>query len=405
MTKPDQPRRQYGTGSIYQRASDGRWVGSLMHGWTANGTRKRITVTCADTPEIQARAEIKRLLRDKKLELDRADAGTSSSRKTVKSWADEWLARTQHQVRPKTWASNRSCINLWVIPTIGHKRLNALTPGDIRSVADAHRAAGNTTTTALRTHVVLTQMLSAALIEGHLVPQRVLLVAAPGKSVSDRDAIPYPEAIALLRAAANHPDASRWVAALLQGMRQGECLGLTWDCVNLDAGTLDVSWQLQALPYISGRSGPLRVPDGYEYRQLSGGLCLVRPKTQTGQRLIPLVPWMATALRSWAEVCPPSPHRLVWPRADGRPQTAKADSAAWKALQVEAGVSSDGRGYYLHEARHTCATLLLVEGTSEKVVTAIMGHSSIVSTAKYQHVNQAMAREALEGIARRLELT
>jgi integrase len=275
----------------------------------------------------------------------------------------------------------------------------------VRAVTDAIRAAGRTSSTALRCQVILTKMLADAVLEGHQIQQRVLMVTAPGKSVSDRDAIPYDDAMSLLRAAAGHADGSRWVAALLQGMRQGECLGLTWDCVNVTDGTVDVSWQLQALPYISGRSGPLRVPDGYEYRVLDGSLCLVRPKSQSGTRVIPLVPWMASALSGWAKVCPPNPHGLVWPRADGRPQTAKADSAAWKALQAEAAVTGPGRLYALHEARHTCATLLLAQGTAEKIVTAIMGHSSIATSQKYQHVNQAMAREALEGIAKRLELT
>jgi integrase len=287
---------------------------------------------------------------------------------------------------------------------IGPKRLDTLTPGDVRAVTDAIRAAGRTSSTALRCQVVLTKMLSDAVVEGYQVPQRVLMVNAPGKSASDRDAIEYDHAIALLRAAAELPDGSRWVAALLQGMRQGECLGLTWDCIDFAAGTLDVSWQLQALPYVSGRSGPLRVPDGYEYRQLDGGLCLVRPKSQAGKRVIPLVPWMAAALASWRNLAPVSPHGLVWPRLDGRPQTAKADTAAWKALQEGVGVHGPGRAYFLHEARHATATLLLAEGTDPHVVTSIMGHSSIAVSRGYQHVSIGMARKALEGIAEKLQL-
>lgn len=32
------------------------------------------------------------------------------------------------------------------------------------------------------------------------------------------------------------PDHSRWDMSLLQGLRQGEALGLTWECVDLGAG-------------------------------------------------------------------------------------------------------------------------------------------------------------------------
>src|SRR5690606_37801270 len=109
---------------------------------------------------------------------------------------------------------------------------------------------------------------------------------------------PTPAARALLEAAASAGTAARWSAALLQGMRQGECLGLTWDAVDLDAGTVDVSWQLQPLPYLDRRDKAVgfRVPDGYEARHLHDAVHLVRPKSTRGRRVIPLVPWMTAAL-------------------------------------------------------------------------------------------------------------
>ena len=73
----------------------------------------------------------------------------------------------------------------------------------------------------------------------------------------DRTALAVPEALAILTAAAELPHGSRWVAALLQGMRQGECLGLTWDAVDFDTEALDVSWQLQALPYVDRATNPV----------------------------------------------------------------------------------------------------------------------------------------------------
>jgi integrase len=232
---------------------------------------------------------------------------------------------------------------------------------------------------------------------------------APGVAVNDRDAIDIADALSMLDVAAKAPDGSRWVAALLQGMRQGECLGLTWDALDLKAGTADVSWQLQPPSYIAGRKGPLRMPDGFEYRQLDGALCLVRPKTAKGKRIIALVPWMVDALTEWRKQCPPSPHGLVWPRPDGRPQTSPTDRAAWHALQDAAQVArmddGAGRRYELHEARHTTATLLLEAGVDTEVVRAILGHSSVITSRGYQHVSTALARAALDGLAQTLNQT
>jgi len=246
---------------------------------------------------------------------------------------------------------------------------------------------GGVSSTTARIHqTVLTKMLRDAVPEVPRIPTAVLSIEPPAIAVTDRDAIPPDQAKAILAAAADLTGGSRWVAALLQGMRQGECLGLTWPCVDLVAGVVDVSWQLQALPRLTpwAGSGPPRVPDGFEYRVLDGTLCLVRPKTAKGWRLIPLVPWMTAALLAWKATAPVSPHGLVWPRPDGRPAAAANDLADWKMLQDTAQVAmlkgNAGRRWHLHGARHCTATLLLEAGVDPQTVTSILGHSSITTS-------------------------
>lgn len=403
-------RRQYGTGSVYQRASDSRWIGTFQAGWTERGTRRVITVSAT------TEAECKRRLSKRQREHEADSGAVGGGHKTVKAWCEAWLEIHRTKARPKYFATDASAVRKWIVPTIGGKRLDVLTPGDVRAVSTAVRKAGRSTTTAAYVHGVLIRALDAAAADGLTVSRLAREVAPPGKAVHDRDAIPVYHALALLDAASRHADGSRWVAAFLQGMRQGECLGLTWDAVDLDGGTLDVSWQMQALPYLDRAAGTFRIPDGYEARRLHGATHLVRPKSRSGWRVIPLVPWMTAALATWRETAPESPYGLVWPelegRAAGRARSSKADRDAWYALQVEAGVAPederaqrDPAHYLLHEARHTTATLLLEAGVDEAVIVAIMGHSSIVSTRGYQHVSQALARRALDGVAEALRLT
>jgi integrase len=341
---------------------------------------------------------------------------------TVKTWAATWLEMRVRTQRPKSFATDRSAVTRWIVPTIGRKRLDILTPADVRSVGEAIRSAGCTSSTERRAHVVLIKMLKDAILEGHQVSNRLLLMTPPAPSIHDRDAINTEDARALLAVAASHRDGSRWLAKLLQGMRQGEILGLTWPMIDFAGQLMDISWQLQALNYEHGcqRNGnrwecgrrfggdcparTLRVPDGYQYLRLDGALCLVRPKTAKGQRIVPMVPWMASALESWREAAPASPHQLVWPRPDGRPLTARADTAAWNSLQVEAGVVGPGRAYYGHEARHTTATLLLEAGIDPQVVQAILGHSSAATSRSYQHVSHEMARRALDALVQKLQV-
>lgn len=389
-------RRQYGTGSVYQRASDGRWLGTIEHGFHRNGTRRRVTVSA------KTEAEVKRRLRIRARELE--EGREADDRMTVKAWAEEWLRITERTARPNTQTMYRAAVK-WAVPVIGHKRLARLTPGDIRAVQSAVRNAGNNSTTARSYHSHVRKMLKAAVEEGHAVPSNVLAVITPRAAATDRGAIPLDHTRGILTVAGGLPHGSRWLAAFLQGMRQAECLGLTWEAVRDDS--LAVSWQLQALPYRKpgDRKSGFRIPDGYEVRHLERALHLVRPKSKAGWRVIPLVPGMAETLARWRDTCPTSPHGLVWPGADGSPARKAEDSREWEALQCTAGVGhADGRYYTGHEARHTTATLLMELGIPESVRIAIMGHSSMASTRGYEHVDLAAARAALAQVADRLEL-
>lgn len=392
----------YGDGSFYYSTSSRRWVGVIEAGTAANGKRRRLTVSSRDKDTAWSKLQAKR----KEIMIDGLTPEGVRAGASVETWLTTWIERRKYEVRPKTYQTDASIVRKWIIPTIGRTKLDSLSPAHIRKLTDTMRNADVSTTTARYAQRILQQALKDAIVEGHQVPQRVLAVEKPRTAVSDRTSIPVEDAIRLLEVARERGEGARWVAALLQGMRQGEVLGLTWDRVDLEAGTLDISWQLQQLRYEDRDRGTFIRPDGYEAIQVDGALHLVRPKTKSGYRVIPLVPWMRAELtRLHAE--PHSESGFVFTRAGDttRPRTPKEDREAWKALQTAAGVHKGNDGYYvLHEARHTTATLLLAADVDPEVIKAIMGHSDIVTTAGYQHVSQTMARKALEKVAATLQL-
>jgi integrase len=397
-------QRPKGTGSVYWDEKRQRYVGTLEAGWTARGTRRRLTVTG------RTEREAKQKLKDKERDVLLAGTPAEGSRAgvTVKSWAEEWLATQERRMRPSAFAATRSQINAWAIPAIGHKRLDKLSPGDVRSVTRSILDAGRAISTANRAHSELLRMLNDAAADGRQVPSTVLTVVGPGTGRSDRDALTLADAAAVLVAARDEPDAARWVLALLQAMRPAEVLGLTWSRVDLEKGEVLIDWQLKSLPYRvpRNRDSGFRVPAGYDARKLHDSVHLVRPKTNSGWRRMPLTPWAVAALKQWQAVAPSSPHDLVFPRADGRGQDDKVDRAAWVALQDRAQVAhvdgTHGRHYDLYECRHTTATLLRESGVDDETIIAIMGHASILSTRAYLHTDQARMRAALDGVEARL---
>jgi integrase len=410
-------RREYGTGSTYQRKSDWRWVGTVEHGYSINGKRRRVVVTskgceggCAE--RCHHRGEIRRKLRDKKAALDKGQA--TGSRITVKMWADTYLDMRVRDLSPKAYRAAESPIRRWVVPTIGSRRLDQLTPADIRAVGEAQRnrkVRGELkplkTATVAATQRAMMTMFRAAIREGHHVPERILLVPAPSVPKSDRRGMSLTEGLACLEVASELPHATRWVATLLYGMRQGECLGLTWDAIDFDAGQLAIEWQLQPFPYIDTkdkRKG-FRVPDDMEARHLVGSYHLKRPKSRQGYRVAPLVPFMRRALLAWRDIAPTNPHNLVWPALDGRPANNKHDLEEWHAIQGTAGVGHPaGRYYVVHECRNFAATMLGEMRVDPFVIRSLLGHSDVVTSEGYRNVPQGPLLDALEGFAERLQL-
>lgn len=412
MTKP---RREHGTGSMYQRRSDWRWVATIEANWSANDTRRRLVVTgkgceggCA--PRCLHRADINKKLERKKNEYDRGQIGTSA-RETVKGWADKYLAMRLDDLSPKGYNAASSPIRKWVVPTIGRKRLDQLAPADLRAVADAQREAGRKPATVEATHRAMMTMLRYAVREGYVVPPIVMAAKPPPKAgKSDRIGMTVPEGMACIEQASKVADGTRWLVTLLYGMRQGECLGLTWDAIDFDAGEfgeIRIEWQLQPLPYLdrSNKRLGFRVPVGYEAIHLVDAYHLVRPKSAQGYRVAPLLPPVREALIKWREVAPKNKHGLVWPEANGRPKNDKHDRAAWGDLQAAAKVAHpSGRAYHVHECRNFAATLLLEAGVDEHIITALLGHSSIVMSRRYMTVRREPLLEALTRVGDRLQL-
>ena len=162
---------------------------------------------------------------------------------------------------------------------------------------------------------------------------------------------------------------------------------MTWDAVDLVAGLLTIR---QALQRLTG-----------------SGLVMVEPKSSAGRRSVALPAPLIEGLKShraaqleerlqagseWQD------HGLVFAQPNGKPIDPRADNRAWKALLLAAGV----RDARLHDARHTAATLLLLQGVDNRVVMEILGHSQLSMTARYQHILPELARDAADRMGKAL---
>lgn len=436
-------RRDYGEGSLYQR-SDGRWMASIEAGTHPSGTRRRVTVSSKGCPggcppRCPHRAEIKKRLRDKRRAIEAGGVPTQSSRTTVKQWSAVYLDIKKKKLSPRGYNAAASPVRRWIVPTIGHRRLDALTPADLRAVEQAQRDAKRKGSTAAATHRALLTMLRAAIVEGHHVPQRVLLVEGPATTKSDRLDIPIPEALACLLVASGLRHGTRWALSLLYGARQGEALGLLEECVDFTRHEIRLEWQLDNLPYDHGCAGDaaatcekrpascprrrFRVPEEYVARHLVDSWHLIRPKTDAGVRVLPMTEAFERAVKSWLEVRPDNPWGLVWPTLGGRPANDKHDLAEWHAIQGTAAVVVDpaderrilelaplavghpgGRHWHTHECRNMVATQMGQADVDAQVMMSLLGHTDAKTTGGYRTVHHGPKLAAVQTVAELLPL-
>ncbi|TDW69126.1 integrase-like protein [Curtobacterium sp. PhB25] len=376
-----------GMGGLYKDAR-GYWTGSVELP-SRDGKRRRKIVRSRD------RSEVIRRLDDLKRELrDNGDIDTRDI--TVKQWFTYWLDNiVDRELRPKTAERYRNITEHWVIPIIGGKKLKQLTSAGIRSVTDAMVREGGSPTTALTAHRIISTALEWALREGRMTKNPAKLMAAPRKAASALDALDLQEALDLYTHVrdAGGPGFALWATTLLTGARRGEVIGLEADRV---ADELDISWQMQRLTwrhgckttcgYKRGAECPARklvLPNDYEYRHVTGGLFLTRPKSKSGWRIIPLVDPLASVLHEHLEAHPPGPNGFVFTR-DGKPIDPSDHSRSWRALLAETGIEKNVR---LHDIRHTTIDLLTIAGVPDDVIVQIAGHASRMQTNAYKRRN------------------
>lgn len=404
------PRRQRGEGSVYKRASDGLWVGRVDLG-VIDGKRRRKVIYAKTQKEA-----VKKLAAAKR-GVEAGDLNTRGT--TLEQWLTYWLAEVcpnKKRMKPKTLRNYQSYVEQHLVPALGKKKLNAITAQDVRSmmtgVMAKRKPNGQTlsSTTAAHAYRILHTALEDAVSDGKVLTNVAHRVDAVSNAATPQDALTFEQFRALMLHLDGDRLQSRWAFGLFTGARQGECLGLTWPCVDLDSGIVDLAWQLQRIPYRHGCGGvcgkrPDRCPareltilPGFEYRQLDGNLCLQRPKTEGSTRIVPLPPLLLVAMRERRALYDQErrhyarDHGLVWCRENGRPIDGRIDWADWSAYLEAIGVPHMKQ----HAARHTASTLLQKLGVSEDVRMALMGHSEASTQRIYAHADLSVRREAMD---------
>ena len=286
-----------------------------------------------------------------------------------------WLAGTRATVEGSTYETNERNINNHLIPHLGHRILSEITAGDLRQlyslliVSGRKDGKGGLSACSIgHCHRLLYQALQQAVDDGLLIKNPAHLVKPPKVEETAVTILDENGAGRLLAAAKGTRLYVPILLAVFTGLRRGEILGLHWEDVDLQRGTLSVRWAAS---------------------RLNSGTELKRPKSKASRRTVFLPAAARIALEK--ERVGQSEAALVVRQPDGRPLAPDAFTHAFADLLCRERLPR----MRFHDLRHTHVSLLIKYGVDMKAISARLGHSGIgITMDLYGHLLTSVEQDA-----------
>ena len=282
------------------------------------------------------------------------------------------------------------------LPFHGILKLNQLQPQHIQQYyaqaltnGRVDGKGGLSARTVLHIHRVLFQALKYAVRQGLLIRNPAELVDPPRAKKLKMKTLTPQEVAQLLNRAKDTGYYPVIYTAVNTGLRQAELLGLRWRDVDLDLASISVSQVL------------------YKRR----GICQFKePKSECSRRRLDLSPSLALFLRQYRTerqvgclllVKPLSEDDLVFSNINNVPTDPGTLTHNFARIARRAGL----QGVRFHDLRHTFATLMLLAGVHPKIVSEMLGHSSVAFTLDvYSHVVGGWQKAAMKRLDEVLKL-
>lgn len=289
---------------------------------------------------------------------------------TVAEYGQDWLAG-KLDVKKSTRDAYERLLRCQVIPTFGKLPLSAVThEGVARWVAALH-ASGLSASRIRLAHLVLKQVLDLAVFSRRIPSNpadKVRLPSLPSKAERDRESRFL--SLNQVQAVASHcrgADVLPLHVMAWCGLRSGEVAGLR--VCDFD----QLRRELHVRQTVVDEGGVLRVET---------------PKTRSSVRTVPVPSWLVPMLAE----------QLVG-KGEGDPLLTAPQGGLWRANNWrrrvmdpairKAGVARQEKGDMVspHDLRHTCASLHIQAGTPVKVLSEMLGHTSVAFTMdRYGHL-------------------
>lgn len=368
-----------GAGSIRKRA-DGRWEARFTTGLDPV-SGKQVQKSVYGRTQKEVREKLTQITTE-------LDNGTymEPSKDTLSEWLDTWLETyVKYSVKPYTMdAYQRSCNN-YIKPALGSVKLAALNAPQIQRFYNGLLTEKKLSPKTVRNiHGVFHKALGQAVKLGMIRSNPTVLCDLPKVRRKEIHPMEQGEIAAFLKAIEGSKYELLYRVTLFTGMRQGEVLGLTWDCVDFAHDAIYVNKQLQKTKKV-------------------GGTYTLVPTKNSRSRIITAAPSVMTLLKKqksqqaqmrllagqdWK-----NPWDLVFTNDFGGNLSHFTVYKTFKEIVRSIGLEQER----FHDLRHSYAVVSIESGDDIKTVQANLGHATASFTLDvYGHVSQKMRRQSAE---------
>lgn len=231
-----------GSGSIRKRTltKNGKqytyWEARYSAGYDP-GTGKQIQRTITGKTQKEVSQKLKAITTS-------LDNGTyiAPNKLTVNQWLDIWVNEYLGGVKPLTIQTFQRYIEKYIKPALGATKLENLASHMIQRF---YNALDLSPKTIKNIHSILHSALQQAVENKLLIANPTNACKLPKIEKYEIKPLEPQEIAVLLQEASTDDYANLFTVAMFTGMRQGELLGLTWENVDFDNGTITVKQQLQ----------------------------------------------------------------------------------------------------------------------------------------------------------------
>jgi integrase len=369
-------RRGNSEGSTPRRRPDGRWQINLRV-TDEFGERGRHTVYGDTAQDARDRAaEIRKRVEDGQPARDRRETVAAFTQ----HWIDTSLQASERKRNTKVMYAGVARTHI-LSSSIGRLTLDKVRPSHVEGWVVELRRKGLAESTIRSAYTILRAVLDTAVRDGALASNPAAVIRRPRVTSKEAHHLTPPQVAALLRAAEGSRYAPLFALLVHTGLRRGEALALQWADVDLAKGLLRVRGTLS---------------------RIDGELLVTEPKTAKSKRFVPisapaerlLVDLHAAQADERSRAGSAWRHTgFVFTTEVGEPCDPRNAFRALKVAATRAGRAAVGR----HTLRPAAASVLLSHRVPLKVVSEILGHSSIAITGDvYGHVAPDVSRGALD---------